>query len=518
MPKLRFALFFAAAFAGCKALAAAGDPPVSFTAEQDHQNMMDQLGIAALRPGPSGNENAPDHANYDEALANPYPGLPDPLTADDGEKIATAKQWWEKRRPEIVNAFEEDIYGRIPTDTPKVTWTVTATEKDEVGGIPVIIKRLVGHVDNAADPAIDVNIAMTLVLPANAAKPVPVLMMFGPTNFPAPPQPTPFELFRINMALKKALAATDPSLQSVFDQNFFYQPISPVPFAPTENNADGDPPSTQELIADGWGFALLNPVSVQADNGAGLTAGIIGLVNKGQPRKPDDWGALRAWQWGASRGFDYLETEPLVDAGHIGIEGVSRYGKAALVTMAFDRRFAMVLIGSSGKGGATLERRNWGEAVESLASSGEYHWMAGNYLNYAAAQSKDGPGNASQMPVDSHELIALCAPRLAFVSYGIPERGDAKWLDHKGSYMAAIAAGKVFRLLGVKDLGVGDDYHPDHVTLPPVNDGLLAGHLAWRQDDGGHTDAPNMKYFIQWVDKFIHHTAPAQIQAQAPAK
>jgi hypothetical protein len=123
------------------------------------------------------------------------------------------------------------------------------------------------------------------------------------------------------------------------------------------------------LIAAGWGFVLFDPASVQEDNGAGITRGIIGLVNKGQPRKPEDWGALRAWGWGAGRGLDYLETDPAVDAKHVGIDGVSRYGKAALVTMAFDQRFAMVLVGSSGKGGATLLRRNYGEAVESLTGN-----------------------------------------------------------------------------------------------------------------------------------------------------
>src|SRR5205823_5220489 len=127
---------------------------------------------------------------------------------------------------------------------------------------------------------------------------------------------------------------------------------------------------TEQLITDGWGYAYINPVSIQADNGAGLTKGIIGLVNKGQPRKPDDWGALRAWAWGASRGLDYIETDKAIDAKHVGIEGVSRYGKAALITMAFDTRFALV---------------QFGEAVENLTGSGEYHWMAGNFLKYGAS-------------------------------------------------------------------------------------------------------------------------------------
>ena len=241
----------------------------------------------------------------------------------------------------------------------------------------------------------------------------------------------------------------------------------------------------------------------------GLTRGIIGLVNKGQPRKPDDWGALRAWAWGAGRALDYLETDPSVDAKHIGIEGVSRYGKAALVTMAFDQRFACGLIGSSGKGGATLLRRNFGEAVESL-TGGEYYWMAGNFMKYGASQAKFGSKNPGDFPVDSQELIALCAPRLTFISYGIPEKGDAKWLDHQGSYMATVAAQPVYTLLGAKDMGVSSDYHT--AKMPPVNMGLLNGQLAWRQDDGGHTDAPNMKYFIQWVDKAIGHSAASGAQ------
>ena len=327
-----------------------------------------------------------------------------------------------------------------------------------VGFTPVVAKQLTGHLDNSAYPLIDVNIRMTLVLPANAKGPVPVLMMFARSALPVPAQPSA-----------------------------------------------GDPPTAQQLIADGWGYVLIDPNSIQADNGAGITRGVIGLVNKGQPRKPEDWGALRAWSWGAARALDYLEaSEPMVDAKHVGIEGVSRYGKAALVTLAFEPRFALGLIGSSGEGGAKLNRRNWGEAVESL-TGGEYYWMAGNFMKYGASEAVFGAKTANDLPVDSHELIALCAPRLTFISYGVPEQGDAKWLDHQGSYMAAVAAGPVFRLLGAKDLGVSGDYHTE--KMPPVNVGLLDGQLAWRQHDGGHTDAPNIKFFIVWADKNIGHSA-----------
>ena len=437
--------------------------------QADHQNMMKQLSIKKLRPGPSGNEKDPNHANYDESLANPFPNLPEVLKLKNGQKITTAEVWWKQRRPEIVEDFEREVLGRIPPNVPKVTWEITNTSQGKVGSYPVNGKQLVGHVDNSSFPAINVDIQMILVTPAEAKGPVPVMMMF---------------MFGTMMYLPGTTPPPSPAGRG----------FGPPP-------AGSDPPATEQLIADGWGYAYINPTSVQADNGAGLTKGIIGLVNKGQPRKPDDWGSLRAWGWGASRGLDYLETDNAVDGKHVGIEGVSRYGKAALVTMAFDTRFAVVLVGSSGEGGAKLHRRNWGEAVENLTGSGEYHWMAGNFLKYGAEEAGFGSKNAGDLPVDAHELIALCAPRLTFISYGVPEKGDPKWLDQKGSYMATIAAGPVFRLLGAKDLGKGDDYKT--AEMPPVNAGLLDGQLAWRQHDGGHTDGPNWKYFIPWADKFF---------------
>jgi hypothetical protein len=438
-------------------------PPdtAAWTTAQDHENMMAQLGIRKLRPGPSGNESAPNHANYDEATANPFPDLPPVLTLKSGKKVTTPAIWWKERRLEIVEDFEREVLGRVPNNIPKVTWTVVATTPMTVGGRAALGRQLDGHVDGAP---MAVDIRMTLVVPADARSRVPVMMMFGSGSL------------------------TPPAGRGA---------------AP----AGGDPPATEQLIADGWGYASISPTSIQADNGAGLTRGIIGLVNKGQPRRPDDWGALRAWAWGASRGLDYLETDRAVDARRVGIEGVSRYGKAALVAMAFDTRFAVVLVGSSGEGGAKLHRRNWGEAVENLTGAGEYHWMAGNFLKYGASDADFGSRTAGDLPVDAHELIALCAPRATFISYGVPEKGDARWLDHQGSFMAAVAAGPVFRLLGAKGLGTSDDYKIER--MPPVNVGLLDGRLAWRQHDGGHTDGPNWKYFIPWADRVLNRAGRA---------
>jgi hypothetical protein len=416
--------------------------------------------------------------------------------------------WWNQRRPEIVEDMSREVYGFVPKNAPKVTWTVKVSEREMVGRIPVIAKQLVGHVDNSAFPLINVNIEMVVVTPANAKGPVPVLMMFGRAALPAPVQPDPASLATINAAMRKLLANSDPAVKEALDRYPAYQPIAPeaaanIFGAPRPGAAPaGDPPTTEQLIADGWGYVGINPTSIQADNGAGITRGVIGLVNKGQPRKPDDWGALRAWAWGAARGLDYLETDSAVDAKHVGIEGVSRYGKAALVTMAYDQRFYMVLVGSSGEGGAKLNRRNWGEAVESL-TGGEYYWMAGNFMKYGASDATFGSKNASDIPVDSNELIALCAPRLTFISYGVPEKGDAKWLDQEGSWRATVAASPVWSLLGGKGLSP----MPDPPNMPSVNTPLLGGQLAWRQHDGGHTDSPNMKYFLGWVDKAIGRTS-----------
>jgi hypothetical protein len=418
--------------------------------EVDHKKMMELLHIDSLRPGANGMDlKAPNAPNYDEAKANPYPDLPDPLVSKNGTKITTPEMWWKLRRPEIVEDFDREVYGRVPPNAPKVTWELLSTRTDTNGGIPVITKRLIGHADNSCYPSISVNIDLTLSTPADAKRPVPVIMEFGfvwPPGFKFPRDTT--------------------------------RRLPPVPEGPTWQ---------QQVLAKGWGYAVYLPYSVQADNGAGLTSGIIGLANKGQRRKPDDWGALRAWAWGASRALDYFETDKAVDAKRVGIEGHSRFGKAAAIAMAYDHRFAIVFISSSGEGGVKLHRRNYGEIVENLTSSGEYHWMAGNFLKYG------GPLHWNDLPVDAHELIALCAPRPVFVSSG--DIGDS-WVDARGMFMACVAAGPVYRLLGKKDLGTTE--------FPPVGTTLIDGDIAFRQHSGGHTPGPNWPMFLTFAERYLH--------------
>jgi hypothetical protein len=427
---------------------------VQKASEEDRQQMLDQLHITSLRPPV--NARVRGSANYDESKANPYPGLPDPLVMKNGRKVTTAKMWWAERRPEIAEDFDREVYGRLPPSIPKVTWEVTNTTRENVGNVPVVTKTLVGHVDNSSYPAVTVNIQLTLSTPAQAAGPVPVIMEFGLSA----------EQMRRLMAQMAARGMKFPS---------------PPP----------GPTWQEQVLARGWGYAQLDPTSVQADNGAGLTQGIIGLCNKGQRRKPDDWGSLRAWAWGAGRALDYFGTDKAVDAKHVGIEGHSRYGKATVVTMAYDQRFAIAFVSSSGKGGAALFRRNFGEVVENVAAVNEYHWMAGNFLKYA------GPLAWSDLPVDSHELMAMCAPRPVFLSGGnnvdpaVDIGNSDAWIDARGSFMAGVAAGPVYRLLGKKDLGTS--------TFPPIGTGIMDGDLTFRQHTSGHTPGPNWPVFLDFA-------------------
>jgi hypothetical protein len=425
--------------------------------EQDRQLMLDLLRITSLRPPVDARAKTGPHiANYDQSTADPYPKLPAVLTLKNGKKVTTARMWWDQRRPEIVEDFDREVYGRMPKVTPKVTWQVAGTKEETVSGVPVITKQLVGHTDNSAYPQITVDIQLTLSTPSRAAGPVPVIMVFGAPTVARPPTQT---------------AGAGAPMQGYTG------------------------PSWQELtLAKGWGLAYLNSNSIQADNGAGLTKGIIGLVNKGQPRKPDDWGQLRALGWGVSRAMDYFETDKAVDAKRVAIHGHSRGGKAAVVAMAYDQRVATGFISSSGEGGVKLHRRNYGEIVDNLAAANEYHWMAGNFLKYA------GPLTWNDLPVDAHELLAMCAPRPVFIGAGnlvdpAYDIGNSDaWADAKGMFMAAVAANPVYKLLGKQGL-VGA------TAFPPIETTLIEGELGFRQHTYGHTPAPNWPAFLEFAER-----------------
>jgi hypothetical protein len=396
-------------------------------------------------------------SNYDESKANPYP-LPDPLVLKHGQPVRNPGTWWKQRRPEILNDFFSEVYGTIPANTPKVTWELTSTDPNALGGT-AISKTVVGRIDDSAYPAAAPSINITMYTPANAAGPVPLIMVVGGG-------------FGGRMGA--------PPAQPIQTQGSGARPGGP-------GTLGGG--ALSQVLAIGWGYASVNTGAIQADNGAGLSAGIIGLVNKGQPRKLDDWGVLAAWSWGLSRALDYFETDKSVDAKQVGLEGHSRWGKEALLAMALDQRFAIVYSSCSGEAGAKLSRRNWGETVDNVAGTGEYHWMAGNFLKFG--------GRWNDMPVDAHELIALCAPRPVFITGGTRDQ----WSDPRGEFLACVGAGPVYRLLGKKDLGTTEMPNPDVE--------LISGDLAFRLHDGGHSDIPDWPVFLKFAQRYLKATASA---------
>jgi len=436
--------------------------PLAIASSAERDREMKALGITQMQP-PVGayNVGQPCNANFDESRADPYQSLPDLMTMSDGTKVTTPEQW-QARRKNITAIFDENVYGKYPKHIPKVTWKVESVTHQTVKDIPAIVTHVVGHVDNAADKAITVDIDVDVVTPAaSEGHGVPVIIGGGSIR----PRPA----FR---------APTPPPGQI---RHMLYQPTEP-------------PDSAQLLLQKGWGFVYVDTNAVQADNGAGLDKGIIGLVNKGKPRKLDDWGVLRAWAWADSRAIDYLLTDKNIDGKKIGVMGHSRGGKAALVALADDPRIAIGFISSSGAGGADLYRRNYGETVANLTAINEFHWFAPNFLKYGAEGFP-----REKLPFDSHEFIALVAPRPIFIGGGFlitdpPEYtpGDA-WQDAHGMFDAAVAASPAWDLLGAKGLGT--------TTFPPVQTFIETGDVAFRQHPYGHTPAPNWPSFIEFAAK-----------------
>jgi hypothetical protein len=393
------------------------------------------------RPAATGPSRPP--AYYDESKANLYP-TPDALLLKNGQVVNSADAWWKNRRPEILNDFLTEIYGRIPQDTPTVKWEVGAADSTVAGGLATM-KTVVGRIDNSRYPKANPSINITLYTPANAKGPVPMMLVVvaGPGGYGAPRRGTPT--------------------------------IEPTPRPGS---------ALYQLLSIGWGYGTMQVGPIQNDYAGGLSTGIIGLMSQGQPRKPDDWGALSAWSWGLSRAMDYLETDKSIDASQVGLEGHSRYGKAALLAAALDQRWAIVFASCSGEGGAKLSRRNYGQTLDTIAGS---HWMAGNFRKYAR--------HWNDLPVDANELIALVAPRPAFITGGTQDQ----WADPHGEFLAAVAAGPVYRLLGKKDLGTTEMPAPD---VP-----LISGDLAFRYHNGPHTDTLDWPVFLQFAQRYLHAAA-----------
>jgi hypothetical protein len=382
-------------------------------------------------------------SNYSEDKVPKYT-LPDPLVLTNGQRVTTAESWTKKRRPEILRFYETEIYGRIPDNAPKVTWEVTATDPQARNGAAVM-RRVVGRMGDHPDGP---KLTLTVYTPAKAERPVPVMLSIS-FGFPA--------------GNRAAKAAPKPAPKS-----------------------DGFDPIA-EVLRRGWAHATVSYTSIQPDSPDHWSEGVIGLTLKDGQKQPapDEWGTISAWAWGVSRCIDFFESDMSFDAKRIAITGASRLGKTVLWAGAQDERVAAVFSVVPGEMGASLIRRDWGETLDDMAQRFGYQF-AGNLQKWV--------GKWDDLPVDQHMLIALCAPRPVYVNGGLSDQ----WSDPKGEFLAMVAAGPVYRLLGAKDLGVTE--------VPELDKPVTTGSLAFHYHSGGHQAVPaDWKLFLDFAER--HYTA-----------
>lgn len=463
-------------------------PPNNVTSLIDRDQMLAQLGIVLPQLPPKLQDpNAPPNTfptnpqnpegNWTDSLRNPdapisrsifglwnnysdksnglYPGPDsarlgnytpiDLLKMNNGKLITTADEWWEKRRPEIFNDIQNELYGRIPPEEilPAVTWSVT-TSKGGSGNSAYLQKQITGTIDISRYPKVRNRPEIRAILrtPVKATEQVPVIIFFGGFG-----------------------NAND----------FYWERSSP----------------------EGWGTCVFDLTDLQPDNGVGLTSYLIGLVNQGNWRKPGDWGSLAAWSWGVSKLIDYFETDKDVNSKIIGLSGVSRYGKATIVAMAFEPRIAIGFPGDAGSLGTKMNRRHWGQDLENSCDANEYHWMAGNFFKWAGelVPGQYLPRKIEECPVDAHSLLALCAPRPVFMNGG----STSAWCDPFGVFLSGVYASPVYELLGEKGF-----ISPDRV--PVIDKAYIDGTIGYRVHEGGHSDAPNWPAFHEFAARHFDIT------------
>jgi hypothetical protein len=350
--------------------------------------------------------------NYDEAKVGTYT-LPDPLLLADGKPVRDAKTWNEKRRAEIVRLFEENQYGRAPGRPAAMSFDVFDKGTPALDGKAIRRQVTIYFSADKAGPKMD----LLVYVPANAAGPVPLLLNIG---------------FSANSS-----TVNDPGVKvgEVWGRD--------KKKVPAGQGMNFGRVNVARLLDAGLGFATVYYGDIDPDFLGGVPYGVRALYLKPGQSEPaaDEWGSIAAWAWGLSRAMDYLETDKGVDAKRVAIMGVSRLGKTVMWAGAHDTRIALVIASCSGEGGAALSRRNYGETIAHLTEATRYPYQfAGNYAKYA--------NQVDRLPVDGHMLVALIAPRAVLLQTGDKDF----WSDPKGEFLAAVAAGPVYRLLGKQGL------------------------------------------------------------------
>jgi hypothetical protein len=363
--------------------------------------------------------------NYDEAKVGAYT-LPNPLTFNNGKPVRSPRDW-KRRRAEILELFAANVYGHSPKAAKHISFDVFDIDKNALGGKAIRKQVTIYFSGNKNGPREDVLI----YIPAGAQKPVPMILTLN---------------FWGNQSV-----INDPGIKlpTIWDWKTHVKQQ-----ASDESRGKDAEFDVEKILARGYGFATICYQNTEPDFKGAYVEGIRPLFFKpGQTEPaPDDWGAIGAWAYGSSRAMDYLEKDRDVDARRVAIMGHSRLGKTVLWAGAIDTRFAMVLSSCSGEGGASLARRDYGETVTNLVDAFPY-WFSGNFQKYR--------DHADQLPVDAHELISLIAPRPVYITGA----EDDRWADPKGEFLACVAAGPVYRLLGARDLGTSE--------MPPLNQPIM---------------------------------------------
>lgn len=392
--------------------------------------------------------------NYTEAKVGQYT-LPDVLKLSDGRTVRDAATWFEKRRPEIVKLFEENEYGRSPGRPAGMSFDVFEKASPAFGGKATRRQVTIRFSKDPNGPAMD----LLIYLPAGAGKPVPLLLNLG---FSANNK-------MVNDPNVKPGTMWDPKQKRRVPATWGFGGMGVLP-----------------LIEKGFGIATFNYSDVDPDALGAIPYGVRGLyLKEGQTEPaPDEWGSIAAWAWGLSRAVDYFETDKDVDAKRIAIMGISRLGKTVLWAGAQDQRIAMVIASCSGEGGAALSRRNYGETIGHLASPKRYSYQfCANYGKWA--------DKTNEFPVDAHMLISLIAPRPVLLQTGYTD----KWSDPYGEFLAAVAAGPVYELLGKQGLGTD--------KMPAPGEPILHT-LGFYMHQAGHGAYPNdWPVFLEFMQKYL---------------